>query len=434
MNASTPPNELKDAWDQRLAALGDDAKAIESSMQAAQAVIRHHAERLNSLNRIVCLPAEILEPIFLAVQAADPFTGRLHHSWSAEAEWILISHVCRRWRQVATGFSDLWTDIDVDWYGIPLCKEMLSRLGSREFSLRATIKKHQDFLFEMSLRQRIPMQLSGLTLNFDDTVTQPGAFLDTLLSYVTAHSNPVLRDLQMTCRNPEDMYWATLARVLPGLTSMQFTYLYLGGSIPTLLPTLTELTFTTVDLTSNGPDAAGILDLIPALPALESLTFNNCSFSPLDAPKAVLPQCMELVHFEASHEWSLQQCRALSRMLTQTTGDRVFVIGHANPNVAEELLKKLKTPFIQDWMCMKSLLNSPAGPLSTLASSLHVMQAILRAMTQNEEVSRFKYNSIRWRLLLGRLSAPRWLASTCEMQICASYATREPLLCSYRTT
>ena len=91
---------LKDTWNQRLIALGGDENAIEYSMQAAQAVVRCHAERMNAFNRAVSLPAEILEPIFLAVQAADPFTGTLHHSWKAESEWILVSHVCRRWREV----------------------------------------------------------------------------------------------------------------------------------------------------------------------------------------------------------------------------------------------------------------------------------------------------------------------------------------------
>ena len=91
---------LRDTWNQRLIALGDDEKAIEYSMQAARAVVRCHAERMNAFNRAVSLPAEILEPIFLAVQAADPFTGTLHHSWKAESEWILVSHVCRRWREV----------------------------------------------------------------------------------------------------------------------------------------------------------------------------------------------------------------------------------------------------------------------------------------------------------------------------------------------
>lgn len=195
--------------------------------------------------------------------------------------YLMIECQANRFAQIAIGYSDLWTDVDIDWYGTAFCTEMLSRLGTREFSITATVKKHQEFLFDVSLRKRIPLQLCGLTLNFDDTVTQPGAFLDTLLSNVSAGSTPVLRDLQMTCRNPEDMYWATLNRVLPVLESLHLSYLYPGGHVPKLLPKLTDLTFTSVELTSHGPEAPGILDLLPAMPVLESLTFINCSFSPL---------------------------------------------------------------------------------------------------------------------------------------------------------
>ncbi|KZV70837.1 hypothetical protein PENSPDRAFT_752221 [Peniophora sp. CONT] len=342
MNVSSALSELKDPWDQRLVALGDDAKAIESSMHAAQLIVRQYAARLNALNRVVSLPAEILERVFLALQRVEPTsTGPVHHEWSAESEWVLITHVCHRWRQVAMSYCRLWTDVDVDAYGVTLCKEMLSRLGCQPFALSATVKAHEGFLFTTELRSRIPAQLKRLTLNYDDTVTHPGAFLDTILSQTSSQPSSVLKELKMACKNPQSVFWASLECILPGLTSLSLTYLHLHGSTPSSFPMLTDLTFNWVDLTFGWSEIPGILDLISVLPLLESARFTNCSFSPLDADRVTLPSSIKLVHFEAYNEWSLQQCRALSRMLIQTTGDRVFMMGPATSNIAEEIFEEV---------------------------------------------------------------------------------------------
>lgn len=117
LTADFGENSLRDAWTRQLIALGDDAQAIESSFQDAQAVTRLHASRLNDFNTAASLPTDILEPIFLAVQ--DEYRNRVRpleppsrarYPWSSEAGWIFVTHVCHRWRSVSSFGPVLWID------------------------------------------------------------------------------------------------------------------------------------------------------------------------------------------------------------------------------------------------------------------------------------------------------------------------------------
>ena len=95
---------LKDAWFQRLDACGDDTVAIESSLRDAQAVVRRHASRLNSLNTVAMLPSDILEIIYLCTQS-------LCHTFGDKvtAHWLSVTEVCHRWREVSSCNRHNWT-------------------------------------------------------------------------------------------------------------------------------------------------------------------------------------------------------------------------------------------------------------------------------------------------------------------------------------
>ncbi|KAI5885516.1 uncharacterized protein SCHCODRAFT_02556979 [Schizophyllum commune H4-8] len=58
------------------------------------------------------LPAEVLERIFLLVQR---HYGDFLPKWPVlkSLEWIAITHVCRRWRLIATAHPALWTTLDL---------------------------------------------------------------------------------------------------------------------------------------------------------------------------------------------------------------------------------------------------------------------------------------------------------------------------------
>ncbi|KAI0040779.1 hypothetical protein FA95DRAFT_1683620 [Auriscalpium vulgare] len=77
---------------------------------------------------IACLPAEILARIFsllIPVAKVPLFRGSMPE---ASLGWAKVTHVCRRWRDVALGFGELWANI-VLHPGTVWAEESLSRAG-----------------------------------------------------------------------------------------------------------------------------------------------------------------------------------------------------------------------------------------------------------------------------------------------------------------
>ncbi|KZV70836.1 hypothetical protein PENSPDRAFT_752220 [Peniophora sp. CONT] len=347
MESSASSSSLRDAWSRRLLVLGaqDDVKAIESSLRDAQAVVRLHALKLNDYNIAVSLPVEILELIFLNTQWLCAFNERDHRL--PTSEWVVVTHVCNRWRKVALNFTDLWTNLDTGLYGIHWCIEMLSRMGSQAFSMQATADRDQDLVLNPNLRARAQKQLSWLVLHFGDSIMHPGAFLDAMFPDTTLSNTSFnVRQLVLKCGHPTSMFWASLEPFLPQLEYLGLSYLYPSGDTPTSFPMLTTLTLGWVDL-SHGPAVTGILELLPLMPILESATFTNCTFTaPVDTSAVELPLSLQTIHFEASGHGglSLQHSLDMARLLNQTAGDRVFSFQRAisGPGPAHEIFSQLR--------------------------------------------------------------------------------------------
>ncbi|VDC00459.1 unnamed protein product [Peniophora sp. CBMAI 1063] len=383
MDESLSLDALSESWGQRLFALGDDVQAVESGLLAARGVARLYAEQLNDFNYAVSLPAEILEAIFLSVKGPKddeeasiklPYTPQRRRSWSYSplrapvvptrasswspgAEWVLLTHVCRRWRQVAVGYRDLWADVDAHTYGGLFCQEMISRIGCREFSLSANIQTHKELLLDVPLRKCFLTQLSSLTLDIEQrTVTHLGAFLDNLFLYmVNQPSHAALRFLRLNGRSSGNLSWSTLAPILPTLTSLHLVHINMRGRIPTSLSMLVELTLSHIDLQphagSDGPNAPRIVKLVSAMPVLKSIAFIDCSFDSFTwhTKMIPLPVTVQLAHFEVSDSWRISQCRNLSRTLAQSGGDRVFRLRTSSEHSALPLFSAVRDILEGDW-------------------------------------------------------------------------------------
>ncbi|KZV70840.1 hypothetical protein PENSPDRAFT_651145 [Peniophora sp. CONT] len=340
-------SSLRDAWSQRLLALRarDDVTAIESSLRDAQAVVCLHASHLNEYNVAASLPEEVLELLYLDTQRLCTSNDRDHQFEPPPSEWIAVTHVCSRWRQVALKLSVLWTDLHVEAYGVPWCTEMLSRMGSHPFSLSVTSHKDQSLLLHPVLRARASKQLSRLVIQFESPAAHPGAVLDSIFSQADIGASMNVRELRLACRQHSSLYWASLERFLSNLQSLSLEFIYPIGSAPSLMPALTTLSLTSVDITSH-PGVPGILDFIRAMPVLESVTLTSCTFSaPIDTPTFELPPSLTHITFTPASAWSLEQNLALARLLTQTTGERIFSFpfptpGHdLPPNMFSESVK-----------------------------------------------------------------------------------------------
>src|SRR5882672_6382746 len=95
-------NELQSATQTpkaRAAALA----TVDQDIDAAKRLILSILTRRNMLIPISILPAEILARIFHFSVAGASFLR------SNRPGWVSVTHVCRRWRQIALDDSTLWT-------------------------------------------------------------------------------------------------------------------------------------------------------------------------------------------------------------------------------------------------------------------------------------------------------------------------------------
>jgi F-box-like len=85
----------------------------------------HTGKQLPSISHVT-LPPELLRMIFIAC-ANPPFTVQHPSYWcnARNMQWIAITHVCRYWRSVALGYSDLWKRLY--FFNPDVTKEMILR-------------------------------------------------------------------------------------------------------------------------------------------------------------------------------------------------------------------------------------------------------------------------------------------------------------------
>ncbi|KAG1739536.1 hypothetical protein EDB19DRAFT_2039289 [Suillus lakei] len=88
--------------EQCLAQIDKDTAALLESLRVLRS-------RRNALARISCLPPEILATVFKYVTDEESFMGPYN---SSAPHCLVVTHVCRHWRQVALDCPALWASID----------------------------------------------------------------------------------------------------------------------------------------------------------------------------------------------------------------------------------------------------------------------------------------------------------------------------------
>jgi hypothetical protein len=108
--------------DERIKALKEQLEALDQEREEILSDIGHTSKILHPVRKI---PPEILRRIFLL--SVDDFpVNTLHPSWMPR----IISQVCSRWRNVASSFPGLWSQIGIDITHkthIKSCKRNLGR-------------------------------------------------------------------------------------------------------------------------------------------------------------------------------------------------------------------------------------------------------------------------------------------------------------------
>ncbi|KAI0055259.1 hypothetical protein BV25DRAFT_1921966 [Artomyces pyxidatus] len=109
--------------------------------------------QLNDSLPVSRLPPEILEHVFLLHAECDhphfiltfDIDGKKVYPAGIDLAWLKATHVCRRWRQIALGYTELWRHVD-SALGPHWVREMISRAKATPLCLTADLHSRNAFM------------------------------------------------------------------------------------------------------------------------------------------------------------------------------------------------------------------------------------------------------------------------------------------------
>lgn len=274
--------------------------AVDDELSALHMVMCAMRTRRNDFTLIGRLPPEILSHIFSFHTINQPIL-RSHYNLDRliptsyirhRLGWIDVTHVCRRWRQVALSDPNLWSTVVFD-LGAEWADEMLARSKaalisySRDLSLSSnawrtrtralddivTLGKHLSHIRRLALFG-YPEALQPAMR----ALTSPAPHLESLElwnryelsvalpSNLFAHDAPKLRHVTLVgCAVP----WGHSSLFSDSLTHLDIR-VPSGVSFPSVLPAAQP-----ADLLSI-PTLERLLSILEAMPSLQVLTLGNC--------------------------------------------------------------------------------------------------------------------------------------------------------------
>ncbi|KAI0045658.1 hypothetical protein FA95DRAFT_1479596, partial [Auriscalpium vulgare] len=104
---------------------------IDEESAALRRILSAVYTRRNALSLSCRIPPEVLATIFAfcrddSVEDAERLPVHSESRLDSHRNWIRITHVCRRWRDVALDCSSLWWDVDLA-YGPDWMEEIITR-------------------------------------------------------------------------------------------------------------------------------------------------------------------------------------------------------------------------------------------------------------------------------------------------------------------
>jgi hypothetical protein len=282
----------------------DEIKSLEESTRALRS-------RRNALAPISRLPPEILATIFtlLSASAWDERSVRL--------EWLGVTHVCHRWREIALNYPRFWSYINFT---------KLSSAGKAEILARAkTAPLHLEVDADDKLR---------ILTHFDPFEGGP---LETTLARLSS-SAPLLESISFSHISESEGPPATIPVNLlngtaPNLTSLELEKCDISWKSP-FLKGLRNLQIRDVSKNAR-PELEDWLDALNEMPKLETLSFQSATpLAPLAGPliseRARTITLPSLTHFHID-DFAKDCALALAHILLPTlTWLHVDVKSHDN--------------------------------------------------------------------------------------------------------
>ncbi|TCD60496.1 hypothetical protein EIP91_009959 [Steccherinum ochraceum] len=271
-----------------------------------------HESRIDryALSPIARLPPEVLGRIFVvysqremaSVQTyrVNPFETRSTFPY----KWIVVTHICSHWREIALGTPELWTTIrlglvrpEVIEVFLSRSKHALLRVDGKEHIPTRTISAFKPFLHAIARAESLSLQMSA-------------EVYDTLASEIPS-SAPHLRTLEVTGTTPETATRSLLER----LSAPSLIRLSLSHCTPSLLESSFPASLKHLSLIFPMGHEVSVDDAIFALKdlsALEELVLfgldhqRRTSNSRGARKQPILLPRLQKLRLKASTLWSIQ--------------------------------------------------------------------------------------------------------------------------------
>jgi len=247
---------------------------VDQDIDAAKRLILSMLARHNALVPISVLPAEILARIFhFNAFSAQPYSPTLRLGW------VSVTHVCRRWRQVALDDSTLWAHFSDYPRNKEWVAERLSRARNAPLVIDLSGAMHKDAvsLFPPHISHTRELYLRNLSFSHSEIVHE-----------VNIQKAPALErlELNVTTASPVGMKHPAgqplFKGPLPELRILSVYQILLPwslvprGRLTQLEVTLNKEVITSVPGVSPHHNLNQLIDLLANCPALEVLTLKNC--------------------------------------------------------------------------------------------------------------------------------------------------------------
>ncbi|KAI0711356.1 hypothetical protein C8Q76DRAFT_797667 [Earliella scabrosa] len=280
-------------------------KAVRQQQDATQAKIMDVDEHLNALLPVNRLPVEILVEIFyLSLNIPSDFFERRHTTIAPQLK--SISGVCRHWRKVACSTPRLWRFVGVcsspAWLALCLerCAGLLVDISLGERKNRSDMR----YILSSSISQI--RSLSFLACAYTDM---------SLAASILSKPCTALEDLSICAqRSFGSGYRTELVKLhpdfLPRLRSLELK----GFPIPKHLHSYSHLRSLALETFTESIDLDMFLDVVDALPHLESLSFyiNRCVDSDDERSEVIsLPSLHTLDLYFESYAFGMQALASL---------------------------------------------------------------------------------------------------------------------------
>ena len=271
---------------------------IDVACRASLCALRYRRNQLSILNR---LPDELLLMIFLLSEAKDAHWNMF--------QYIHLTWICRRWRILALGRAEFWTNINLTYHKAEVVEEFMSRskgaklsvalYGELYYAPKNEVKHHQ--LLKALIGPQFG-RVESLDLNIcSDTWEQ--------IIPILQQPAPFLRHCQLTCdagyssyfANPNNASVTLPADLFKGTTQLRILELCNVAppwtSIDSMIHGLRQLKLTmSLDSPITRPTREQLLRILEACPNLEMLCLKisppslSSDSAPAVSPSITMPR------------------------------------------------------------------------------------------------------------------------------------------------